>query len=104
MKKIKLKINDNVRIMSGKDKNREGKIEKIFPKLKKVSISGVNQYKRHIKGSQGQKGGIYDLVRPMDISKVMLICPNCKKSTRIGITIVKSEKLRICKKCKKQIK
>lgn len=102
-KSIKLKINDNVKVMAGKDKGREGKIEKIFPKKNTVLVTGVNMYKKHVKGSQGIKAGIYDIPRAMNISKVSIICPNCKKIAKIGITKEKNETMRICKKCKGKI-
>ena len=106
---MKLKIGDTVKITTGKDKGREGKIEIVLPKRNSVVVPEVNMYKKHIKGQKGQKGGIYDLPRPLNIAKVALICPHCKKVTRIGFLIVKKtaslrgEKVRICKKCKKQL-
>ena len=100
---IKLKIGDTVKILIGKDKGREGKIEKIFPKKERVLIPGINIYKKHVKGIQGQKGGIYDIPRPLVISKVSLVCPKCKKNTRVGFSVLKDEKVRMCKKCKKEI-
>lgn len=100
---MKLKIGDTVKIVAGKDKGREGKIEIVLPKTSSVVVPEVNMYKKHIKGQQGQKGGMYDLPRPLNVAKVALICPNCKKQTRVGIETVKSEKIRICRKCKKSI-
>lgn len=100
---MKLRIGDTVKITAGKDKGREGKVEMVLPKRNAVVIPEVNMYKKHVKGQQGQKGGMYDLPRPLNVAKVALICPNCKKQTRIGITVVKNEKLRICKKCNKTI-
>lgn len=100
---IKLKIGDTVKILAGKDKGREGKIERIFPKKEKVLVPGVNIYKKHVKGAQGQKGGIYDIPRPLPYSKVSLICPKCKKNTRVGFKVLKDEKVRMCKKCKKDL-
>ena len=99
----KLKKGDTVRITAGKDKGREGKIEKIFPKKRTVLVPGVNIYKKHVKGFQGQKGGIYDIPRPLVFAKVALVCPKCKKATRIGFRVLKDEKIRFCKKCKKEI-
>lgn len=101
---IKFKTGDTVKVTSGKDKGREGKIEKVFPGKLTVLIADVNVYKRHVKGVQGQKGGIYDLPRPLAFSKIALICPNCKKQTRIGFGVYKNEKARICRKCGKEIK
>ncbi|MEK7100273.1 MAG: 50S ribosomal protein L24 [Patescibacteria group bacterium] len=100
---MKLKIGDTVKIVAGKDKGREGKIEMTLPKKDSVVVPEVNMYKKHVKGQQGQKGGMYDLPRPLNVAKVALICPNCKKVTRVGFSIVKNEKIRVCKKCKKQI-
>jgi len=100
---LKLKAGDSVKITAGKDKGREGKIEKIFPKQTKALIPGVNIYKKHVKGQQGQKGGIYDIPRPLDFAKITLICPKCKKVTRVGFKIVDNNKSRVCKKCNKEI-
>jgi large subunit ribosomal protein L24 len=100
---LKLKAGDTVKITAGKDKGREGKIEKIFPKQTKALIPGVNIYKKHVKGSQGQKGGIYDIPRPLDFAKVVLVCPKCKKTTRVGFKIIGKNKTRVCKKCNKEI-
>ena len=100
---MKLKKGDTVKIVAGKDKGREGKIEMTLPKKDSVVVPEVNMYKKHVKGQQGQKGGMYDLPRPLNVAKVALICPNCKKVTRVGFSIIKSEKVRVCRKCKKQI-
>ena len=100
---MKLKKEDQIKVIAGKDKGREGKVEKVLPRQNKVVIPEVNMYKRHVKGQNGQKGGIYDVSRPIDVSKVALICPKCKKATRVGYKFVKDEKLRICRKCNKEI-
>ena len=102
----KLKIGDTIKIARGKDKNREGKIEKIFPKTGRILVQGLNLYKKHVKGNPargGHKEGIYDIPRPLASSKVSLICPKCKKPTRVGFKFVEREKLRICKKCGREI-
>jgi large subunit ribosomal protein L24 len=100
---IKFKKGDSVKITGGKDKGRDGKIESIFPKNKKALIPGINMYKKHVKGYGEQKGGIYDLPRPVDFSKIALLCPKCKKITRVGFKYVDNQKVRFCKKCKKEI-
>lgn len=103
---IKFKIGDTVKITAGKDKNREGKIEKILLKKEKVLIPEVNIFKKHVKGSatqKGQKGGIYDVPRPLPFAKIALICPKCKKATRIGFKTIDKKKVRVCKKCRKEI-
>ncbi len=100
---MKIKIGDTVKITSGKDKGKEGKIEILLPKKDSAIIPNVNMYKKHVKGQQGQKGGIYDLPRPLNVAKLALICPNCKKVTRIGFKVEKGNKIRVCKKCNKNI-
>jgi large subunit ribosomal protein L24 len=100
---MKLRIGDTVKITAGKDKGREGKVEMILPKKDSVVVPEVNMYKKHVKGQQGQKGGMYDLPRPLNVAKVALICPHCKKQTRVNFKIEKGTKIRFCAKCKKQI-
>ncbi len=99
----KLKIGDTVKITIGKDKGREGKVEKIFPKKGEILVEGLNLFKKHVKGSQGQKGGIYEIPRPLPFGKVALICPKCKKTTRVGFKIIEQDKVRVCKKCGKEL-
>lgn len=100
---IKFKAGDTVKITAGKDKGREGKIEVVFPKENLVVIPGINIYKKHVKAQGGQKGGIYELPRPISFGKIALICPKCKKVTRVGFRVLEKEKVRICVKCKKEI-
>ncbi|MDD5146970.1 MAG: 50S ribosomal protein L24 [Candidatus Daviesbacteria bacterium] len=100
---MKIQKGDKVRIMLGKDRGKEGKVEFVLVKRKKVFVGGVNLYKRHVKKHGNLEGGIIDLPKPMDISNVALICPNCNKTTKIGIKKLESGKTRICRKCKKEI-
>ena len=102
---IKLKVGDKVKVQIGKDAGREGIIEKIDHKKGLVYIPDINVYKRHVKGGmqEGQKGGVYELPRPLAVSKVALICPKCKKITRISYKFIGKEKKRVCAKCKREI-
>jgi len=100
---IKFKIGDTVKITAGKDKGREGKIEKINSTESKALIPGVNLYKKHVKGFGDVKGGIYDIPRPLGFGKIALICPHCKKITRVGFKFAGNEKVRFCRKCGKEI-
>jgi len=100
---IKFKKGDTVKIMIGKDKGREAKIEKILPTEEKVLIPGVNLYKKHVKGFGDVKGGVYDIPRPLGFGKIALVCPKCKKITRIGFKFAGEDKVRVCKKCRKEI-
>ena len=101
---MKLKKGDLVKIVLGKDKGRQGKIEKILAKTDKVLVAGINQYKRHLKArAQGQKSEIVTITKPMSSQNIALICSHCKKITRIGFKIEKNDKIRICRKCNKKI-
>ncbi|HTK03586.1 MAG TPA: 50S ribosomal protein L24 [Alphaproteobacteria bacterium] len=100
---LKFKIGDTVKITAGKDHGREAKIELVLPKENKVVIPGVNMYKKHVKGTGENKGGIYDLPRALGFGKIALLCPKCKKQTRVGFSLIKNDKIRICKKCGKEI-
>ncbi len=100
---LKFKKGDTVKITAGKDKGREGKIEKILSSESKVLIPGVNLYKKHVKGFGDVKGGIYDIPRPLGFGKIAVVCPKCKKMTRVGFKFAGEEKVRMCKKCGKEI-
>lgn len=100
----KIKKGDKVKILLGKDSGREGSVDKVLGKTNQVVVSGVNIYKRSVKKMGETQGGIIDLVKPVDISNVVLICPNCNKPTRVGFKVEKDSKIRICKKCGKEIK
>ena len=101
---MKIKKGDIVQILLGKDRGRSGKVERVFPKTGKILVEGVNKFKRHIsKKVTGGEGSIVEISKPLNISNAALICPNCKKITRVGFTLTGKEKLRICKKCKKEM-
>ena len=100
----KIKKGDTVKILLGKDRGRDGKVERVLNKDKKVLVGGINLFKRHIgKKVTGQEGTILELPKPIDISNVALICPDCKKITRVGFKITGKVKSRICKKCGKEL-
>lgn len=100
---LKFKLGDNIKVTLGKDKGRDGTIEKIMVTDGAAVIPGINIYKRHVKGSQGQKGGIYEIPRALAFSKIALICPKCKKITRVGFRVVEGGKERVCRKCGRTI-
>lgn len=106
---MKIKKGDNVKILLGKDRGKEGKVEYVLGKEGKVFVGGANLYKRSLRADalkrHGEiKGQIIDIPKPMNISNVGLICPNCNKLTRVGFKKIGNEKMRVCKKCKKEIK
>ena len=97
---MKIQKDDNVKILIGKDKGREGKVLQAMPKKSLIIVQGLNTFKKHVKPTQNQKGGIVTKERALLVSKVMLVCPSCKKTTRVGYSIDKAgNKYRICKKC-----
>lgn len=101
---MKIKKGDKVKIMLGKDRGKEGKVEYVQASENKVFVGGANIYKRHVR-KQGQiEGGIINIPKPLDVSNVALICPNCNKVTRVGYKKTGNEKMRICRKCEKEIK
>lgn len=101
---MKLKKGDSVSIVRGKDSGKKGTVEKVFAKESKVLVEGVNQYKRHVKARmQGQKSEIITLTKPLPLANVQLLCPKCKKVTRVGYKMLKDEKVRICRKCNAEI-
>lgn len=100
---MKIKIKDTIIITAGKDHGRQGVVAKIQPQEGTIVIEGLNQYKRHIKPSQGKKGDIVTISRPLDVSKVALVCPKCKQPTRVGYRFQDSTKLRVCRKCNMDI-
>ncbi len=102
---LKLRKGDMVKITSGKDKGKEGKIEKVFSEKQTAFVPGVNVYKKHVKAAMTAdgKGGIFELSRPISFAKISLICPNCKKQTRVGFSVKEGTKVRVCKKCGKVI-
>ena len=97
---MKLKKGDSVKIISGKDRNKTGKITHVFPEKDRIVVEGVNIHKRHSRPKkQGQKGQIVQMPMPIHASNVMIVCSACGKATRISIKKTEKEKIRICKKC-----
>ena len=97
----KIKLNDQVEVIAGKDKGRVGKVIKVMTKENKVLVEKINMIKRHTKPSNvNQQGGIIEKEAPLHVSNVMLICPQCSKTARLGNKILEDgQKVRFCKKC-----
>ena len=108
MNKLNVKKGDRVRIISGKDAGKEGKIMTAFPAKERVIVEGCNMVTRHVKPRrQGEAGGRIEQAGTIHVSNVQLVCPNCKMPTRVGHAIVekngKQISVRVCKQCGKQI-
>ena len=99
---MKIRKDDKVVVLSGRDKGKEGKVLRVDPEAGKLVVEGVLVASHHKKPrQQGEEGGIIKSETPIYASKVMLVCPNCGKPTRVGHTVVDGKKTRACKKCGK---
>ncbi len=97
---MKIRKNDKVKVIAGKDLGKEGTVLRVFASKNQVLVEGVNMAKRHVKpGKVNKEGGILDMERPMDVSNVLVICDKCNTPTRIGSKTEKNKKFRVCKKC-----
>jgi large subunit ribosomal protein L24 len=101
--KYKIKKNDQVQIMTGKDRGKSGRILRIDRERGRVVVEGLNMVKKSIRPrGQSQKGGITSVEAPLQISNVQIVCKKCGP-TRIGLRIEKDQKSRFCKKCGEQL-
>ena len=103
-----VKTNDQVVVISGKDKGAKGKVTAAFPKTNRVVVEGVNVATKHQKPRNAMTpGGIIKKELPIDASNVMIVCPKCGKAARIAhkVNVVdgKRKMIRVCKKCQAEI-
>jgi large subunit ribosomal protein L24 len=98
---VLVKKNDRVRVLTGKDRGKSGKVLFVDKKAKRVIVEGLNIVKKTQRPSQqSQKGGIIDIEAPLHISNVMVVCPKCDKPSRIRKKMLEdSGRVRICGKC-----
>lgn len=102
--KVLIKENDTVLIISGKDRGKTGKVEKIISAKNKIIVAGIAIAKKSTKHTKkNPKGGIINIPTSIDISNVALICSKCNKKTKSKYKVVAGKKVRICKNCKEQI-
>ncbi|MBM3299403.1 MAG: 50S ribosomal protein L24 [Deltaproteobacteria bacterium] len=102
----RLKKNDKVKVISGKERGRQGKVLKIFKEKDAALVERLNFVKRHTRpgGTVGKQGGIIEKEAPIKLSNLMLVCPKCSKVTRIGTRILDTgSSVRYCKKCQEQL-
>lgn len=101
-----IKTNDTVKVISGKEKGRKGKVLSILSDKNTALVERVNFVKRHMRaGAQaGQQGGIIEKEAPIRLDKLMLVCPKCSKPARTGYRMLDDgTKVRFCKRCDEQI-
>jgi large subunit ribosomal protein L24 len=99
-RKSRIHEGDRVVVITGKDRGKESRVSRVFPRKGTLIVEGVNTAKRHEKArGQTMQGGIIDRDMPIDISNVMIVCDDCGP-TRVGLRVDdKGEKHRVCKKC-----
>lgn len=94
---MNVKVNDNVVVLAGKDKGKQGKVVAVSPKTNKVTVEGVNIQHKHEKARSAQDTSkIVDVEGAIDASNVMVVCPVCGKPTRIGHQTVEGKSVRVC--------
>jgi large subunit ribosomal protein L24 len=106
MRKNKIRVQDKVMVLTGKDRGKIGTVKKILSKKDRIVVEQVNMVKRHTKGNPytGQAGGIQDKEAPVHYSNVALMCESCNNPTRIGYSFTEDgRKLRYCKKCREML-
>ncbi len=98
---MKIQKNDNVLIITGKDRGKKGKVRKVMPDKNSLIVEGLNLIKRHSKTKgKTRQAGIIELEGPIDVSNVMLICNKCNKPARVGVRVLEDGKrARFCRTC-----
>jgi large subunit ribosomal protein L24 len=110
--KLKIRKDDTIEIIAGKDAGKRGKVLRVLPAERRVVVDKLNMVKRHTKprpapsrsGQQVIPGGVIEREAPLNVSNVQLICPSCGKPSRVGSRLNKDgEKVRFCRNCDKDI-
>lgn len=102
---MRIKKGDNVQVLSGNDKGKTGEVLEVIPKEDKIIVKGVNIRKKHVKARrQGDESGIIPVECAIPSSKVNVVCSKCGKATKVGYSVEKDQKVRICKKCVAKLK
>lgn len=102
---MKIRKDDAVVIIAGKDRGKKGKVRKAFPDKDRVIVEGFNMIKRHSRARRAaRQAGIIELEAPLHVSKVMLVCEKCGKPARVGFRFLDDgKKVRICNSCREVI-
>jgi len=98
---VKIRKNDTVLVIAGKDKGKKGKVRFAYPKDERVLVEGINFIKRHTRAvRQARQAGIIEREAPIHVSDVMLLCSRCNRPTRVGFIFLEDgRKVRICRSC-----
>jgi large subunit ribosomal protein L24 len=108
---VTIKKDDEVQVLSGKDRGRRGRVVRVMPRQGRIMVEGVARAKKHTRvgakrtrsGRDVQQGGIVDVELFVDISNVAVVCRSCSQPTRVGYRITGDEKARVCKKCEAEL-
>ena len=102
---MKIRKNDSVLIIAGKDRGKKGKVRFVYNKHQRVLVEGVNFIKRHTRAvRQARQAGIIEREAPVHMSDVMLLCSKCNHPTRVGFHFLEGgKKVRICRVCREVI-
>jgi large subunit ribosomal protein L24 len=102
---MKIRKDDTVVIITGKDSGKKGKVRRSLPKEDRVIVEGLNMIKRHSRARRAaRQAGIIELEAPIHVSKVMLVCEKCGKPTRVNFHFLDDgKKVRICNSCREVI-
>ena len=102
---MKIRKNDTVMVIAGKDKGKKGKVRFVYPKDKQLLVEGINFIKKHSRAKgQMRQAGIIDLEAPVPVSNVMFLCSKCNHPTRVSFRFLDDgRKVRVCCSCREVI-
>ncbi len=98
---FRVKRNDQVMVISGKDQGKKGKVLRVFPENSRLTVEGLNLVKKHLRRSQqNPQGAILSREAPLPLDRVMPVCPRCNRAVRVGFKLLSDgTKSRICRRC-----
>lgn len=98
---LRIKKNDTVKVLSGRDRGKQGKVTQVFPQQRMVVVEGINLRSKHLKTQRrGQSGSKIQYAAPILASKVMVVCPGCNRATRVRMTLAADgRRARTCHRC-----
>ena len=101
----KIKRNDQVQVLTGKDRGKRGPVRSVLPKKERAVVTGINMVKRHRRSTNpAQPGGILDLEAPIQLSNLAVVCKSCDRAARVGFRLLEDgRKVRFCKRCDEAI-
>lgn len=98
---VRIRRGDTVAVLRGKDRGKRGAVLAVLPRVGRVLVDGVNMVKKHIRPRRaGEKGQRVSVAAPVSVASVQLVCPSCKKRTRVGLVREAGMRQRQCKQCR----